>query len=247
MRDLTELRERDDIEAVVVRVASPGGSGLASDLLWHEMQRIKSRKPLVVSMGDVAASGGYYIGVAGCPVLAENGTITGSIGVLAGKPVLRKFYEKLGVTKEIVSHGRHAALHTDYLPLSDDDRKVLHGHAEQFYSEFLDKVAAGRSLPTEQVHEAAQGRVWTGKQAMGFGLIDQIGGLEQALAEAKLLAGHLPETRVAIETYPKPRRIWRLPLPFGLPLTQLSLTEPWWREAARERLWAILPFRLRFF
>ena len=246
-RDLRELRERRDVSAVVLRIASPGGSGLASDLIWHEVVRTRQRKPVVVSFGDVAASGGYYIGVAGSPVIAEGGTITGSIGVLAGKALLRGLYDHLGVTKEVVSSGRHAGLYSDYLPLGDETRKRLQTEAESFYRDFISKVAAGRHLSEEAVEAAAQGRVWTGRQAQALGLVDQLGGLERALAEAKVLAGFASDALVAVERYPRPRRLWKLSLNLRPPRAQLASLFPWLEFITSERVWAVLPFRVRFF
>lgn len=245
-RDLKHLRERSDIGAVVLRIVSPGGSGLASDLMWHEVVRTRACKPVVVSFGDVAASGGYYLGVAGDPVLAESGTITGSIGVLAGKALLRGLYDHIGVSKQLVTRGRHAALYSDYVPLGDEERLRLQAEATFFYDDFVGKVAAGRQLTHEAVAAAAQGRVWTGRQAQALGLVDQIGGIEQALEQAKVLAGLRPDERVAIERYPRPRRLWRLSL--GLRRTQ-SRAEivPWLRFLLSERIWAVLPYNFRFF
>jgi protease-4 len=246
-RDLKELRERNDVSAVVLRIASPGGSGLASDLIWHEVIRTRQRKPVVVSFGDVAASGGYYIGVAGSPIIAEGGTITGSIGVLAGKALLRGLYDHLGVTKEIVSRGRHAGLYSDYLPLGDEERQRLRAEAEFFYSDFIAKVAAGRHLSEEAVAAAAQGRVWTGRQAQALGLVDQLGGLERALEEAKALAGFASDELVAVQRYPRPWRLWRLPLNLRPPRLQLASLFPSLEFIVTERVWAMLPFRIRFF
>ncbi len=245
--DLAELRDRSDIAAVVIRVSSPGGSGLASDLIWHEVVRTRQRKPVVVSFGDVAASGGYYIGVAGSPVIAESGTLTGSIGVLAGKALLRGFYDHLGVTKQVVARGRHAALYSDYVPLGDEERRLLQNEAEAFYTDFVGKVAAGRELSQEAVAAAAQGRVWTGRQALGLGLVDQLGGLERALDEAKVLAGLSADELVRVERYPKAKRLWKVAFQLNPPHGRLLTVLPWLRFVTRERVWAVLPFDFRFF
>lgn len=249
-RDMKVLRERDDIKAVVLRVASPGGSGLASDLIWREVVRTREKKPVVVSFGDVAASGGYYVGVAARPIFAEPGTLTGSIGVVAGKANLHGLYDRLGVTKEIVSRGQHAALYSSYVPLSDDDRTCLRAQAESFYDEFIAKVAAGRALDEEAIRQVAEGRVWTGRQAWSRGLVDQLGGLEEAIDHAKQLIGAPVGEPIAIERFPRPRRLWRLPFGFGRP--QIRLSDHWprlslLRALASERVWAILPFHFRFF
>ncbi|HVN84996.1 MAG TPA: signal peptide peptidase SppA [Candidatus Binatia bacterium] len=249
-RELATLCEREDIKGIILRVASPGGSGLASDLIWREVARARERKPVVVSFGDVAASGGYYIGVAGAPVFAEGGTLTGSIGVVAGKANLHGLYERLGITKGIVSRGRHAAIHSAYVPLSDDDRAMLAAQAEEFYRDFMAKVADGRRLSEAAVAEIAQGRVWTGRQASVRGLVDRLGGLEEALAEAKRLVGIPPDELVAIERFPTPRRLWKLSLDLNRPQTHVGelldrITTL--RFVVSERVWAILPLQFRFF
>jgi len=246
-RVMKKIRERDDIAAVVLRVSSPGGSGFASDLMWHEVARTRSTKPVVVSFGDVAASGGYYVGVAGRPVLAEEGTITGSIGVLAGKAVLRGLYDRLGVRKEIIKRGRHAGLYSSYLPLSAEERDRLSAQAQSMYDRFLDIVASGRELSRDSVAAAAEGRVWSGRQAQQLGLVDRLGGLEDAFDEAKKAAGISIHDPVAIERYPQPTRWWTLPWRRAEPQDALSAVTPWVRFLAGERLWALMPFRIRFF
>jgi protease-4 len=246
-RDLKALRERDDVGAVVMRVTSPGGSGLASDLIWREVTRTRQRKPVVVSFGDVAASGGYYVGVAGNPIVAESGTITGSIGVIAGKALLRGLYERLGVTKAVVTRGRHAGLYSDYLPLGDEERRRLQAEAEHFYTAFLDKVAEGRRLSREAVASVAEGRVWTGRQAVEHGLVDHVGGIERALEEAKVLAGLRRDEVTRVERYPKPRRLWKVSFNLSPLQGRLAAMVPWLRFVAGERVWAVLPFHFRFF
>jgi len=247
-RHLATLRERREVGAIVVRIASPGGSGLASDLIWHEVTRAAQRKPVVISLGDVAASGGYYVAVAGRPVLAEGGTITGSIGVLGGKAILKDLYTQIGVTKQLIVRGRHAALHSDYLPLGDEERQRLQAEAESFYSGFISKVARGRGLEHQAVATVAEGRVWTGSQAKDSGLIDQLGGLEEAVNQAKVLAGLTADTRVAVERYPRRQRLWRLSLTLNPASSRLQHASPWLSSfATGERIWAIFPFHIRFF
>jgi protease IV len=246
-RDLKELRERDDVRAVVLRIVSPGGSGLASDLMWHEVVRTRARKPVVVSFGDVAASGGYYVGVAGHPVVAEGATVTGSIGVLAGKALLRGLFDQLGITKEVVSRGRHAALYSNYVPLGAEERQHLQAEAESFYTDFVNKVASGRQLTPEAVMAVAEGRVWTGRQAHAHGLVDQLGGMEQALDEAKRLVGLASDDLIALERYPKPKRLWKVSFNLNPPQARVSAVLPWLRFVAGERVWAVLPFHFRFF
>lgn len=248
---LKEVRERDDVHGVILRVASPGGSGIASDLMWREIVRTREKKPVVVSCGDLAASGGYYVAVAGGPIVAEAGTITGSIGVVAGKANLRQLYERIGVTKEIVTRGRNAKIHSDYEPLGERERERLQSEANSFYDLFLERVAKARHLSVEAVASAAEGRVWTGRQAWTRGLIDELGGLEEALEAAKKLIG-LPATEaVAVERFPRSRRLWKLSFDLNLPTQgaaiELLSSLPTLRFLLRERLWTILPFHLRFF
>jgi len=246
-RTLKAVRERDDVAAIVLRVSSPGGSGFASDLIWHDIARTRSTKPVVVSFGDIAASGGYYIGVAGHPVLAEAGTLTGSIGVLAGKAVLRGLYDRLGVRKEVIQRGRHAGLSSEYLPLDDEERERLSTQAQSMYDRFLDVVAGGRTLRREQVAEVAEGRVWSGRQAQQNGLVDRLGGLEEALAEAKRQAGIPLHEPVFVERYPRPTLWWRTARRWVNPQGGISALRPWLTFLRSERIWALMPFRIRFF
>lgn len=248
-RVMKTVRERDDIVAVVLRVSSPGGSGFASDLIWHAVARARSEKPVVVSFGDVAASGGYYIGVAGHPVLAEEGTITGSIGVLAGKAVMRGLYDRLGVHKEVLIRGRHAGMYSEVLPLSGEERERLTTQAQWMYDRFVDIVASGRTLAREKVAAAAEGRVWTGRQAERLGLVDGLGGLEEAFDRAKAAVGIEPQEPIFVERYPRPGRWWMGAWRRTSPGSQLGLEglRPWLRFLAGERVWAVMPFRIRFF
>lgn len=246
-----EARERDDIRAVLVRVASPGGSGSASDLMWREMVRTRAAKPVIVSCGDVAASGGYYIALAADSIFAEPGTITGSIGVLAGKASLRSLYERVGVTKELVTRGKHATLFSDYAPLGIEERARLEAEAASFYRNFVDKVAAGRKLSTEAAAASAEGRVWTGRQAWTRGLIDQLGDLGDALDAIKERLGVPVGDPIAIESLPRPRRLFRLSVDLNTPLTgvfgdAVSLLRRF-DFVLHERVWAMIPFSLRFF
>lgn len=248
---LEQVRKRDDIGAVVVRVASPGGSVLGSDLIWRDMMRTRETKPVVVSFGDVAASGGYYIALAGTSVLAEAGTITGSIGVIAGKATLRGVYDRLGVRKELVSRGRHATMNSDYVPLGEEGHERIRTQAEAFYRDFLAKVSTARGLSGDASAAAAEGRVWTGRQALERGLVDELGGLEEAFASAKRAMGVASDEPVNIERFPKPRRLWKLSVDLNLPnqgaLLELINVLPSLRFLLRERVWAVLPFSLRFF
>ncbi|NOT53644.1 MAG: signal peptide peptidase SppA, partial [Deltaproteobacteria bacterium] len=240
--DINRIREDDSIAALVVRVVSPGGSGLASDLMWRALMRTREKKPVIISMGDVAASGGYYLALAGDKVFAENGTITGSIGVIAGKAVLHGLYTQVGVTKEILTRGQRAALFSDYHAFSPQERERLDSEILSFYRDFLEKVATCRALSLEAVEPNAQGRVWTGRQAWARGLVDEVGGIEEALLEAKKRLAIAADTPVVIERFPRPPSLWRIPkLMRAIPR---RASAPWWWT--QERIWAIMPVSLRF-
>jgi protease-4 len=248
---LKSVRERADVAAVVLRIASPGGSALASDLIWREVERTREAKPVITSCGDVAASGGYYVALAGRPLLAEAGTITGSIGVVAGKATLRRLYDRLGVRKETVARGRHATLFSDYVALDADGRERIQHQAEIFYRDFVGKVAAARGLTADAAEAAAQGRVWTGRQAQAQGLVDELGGIEEAFDAAKRAIGVAPDQPVLIERVSRARRLWDLSLGLGLPrragIADLFDLLPSVRFLLRERVWALMPFEIRFF
>jgi protease IV len=241
-RELKRVREDDGVAAVVVRIASPGGSGIASDLMWHELLRVREHKPVIVSMGDVAASGGYYLALAGDRIFAEESTITGSIGVIAGKAVLHDLYGRLGVGKEILTRGRRAALFSDYVAFAPPERERLDFEINAFYRDFVEKVARCRSLSPEAAEQSAQGRVWSGRQAWTRGLVDELGGIEEALADAKRRAGVPLDKPVIVERFPKPPSLMRVPS--LLRFVPRTTTTSWWWH--RERVWAIMPFSLRF-
>jgi protease-4 len=182
---LRTAREDGDIRAVVMRVDSPGGSGTASDVIWREVDLTRHKKPVIVSMGDLAASGGYYVSMGGDAIVAEPSTITGSIGVFGGKFSVQGLYDKLGLSKEILSRGRHATLFDDYRPWSDEERAHVRGMMESFYTRFVTKAAEGRKKSYQEIDAVAQGRVWTGADALERGLVDRLGGLDVALTLAK--------------------------------------------------------------
>ncbi len=187
-RVLRALRRDDEVKAVVLRVASPGGSGSASDLIHRELMRLKKKKPLIVSMGDVAASGGYYLAMTGDVVFTESATLTGSIGVISGKVSLRGLYDRIGVKKTVYRGGANAAIMSDYGTFSDDERKRMKALNREFYDLFKSRVASSRQLPVEDVEERAQGRVWSGAAAVERRLADRIGGLHDAIDEAIIRA-----------------------------------------------------------
>ena len=177
------------IKAIVLRVDSPGGSGLASDIIWHAVEAANQKKPVVVSMSDVAASGGYYISAAASKIIAEPSSITGSIGVVAGKPVMRGFYDWLGITNEYVLRGKNAGMFRETEKFSDDERAKFEDWIKTtYYQDFVPKVAKGRKKDPQAIDAVGQGRVWTGAQAKDRGLVDEFGGLDRAIDIAKELA-----------------------------------------------------------
>ena len=200
-------RARDDrtVEAIVLRVDSPGGSPVASDIIWREVALARAEKPVVVSMSDVAASGGYYIAAPATAIVAQPSTLTGSIGVVGGKLVPSGTLEKLGINVEAVTDGKNADLFSPVAPFSEDGRTRFQSQIDDIYERFLAKVADGRSMTRDEVHAIAQGRVWTGRQAMDLGLVDETGGLRTALALAKEEAGIDPDREVTLVAYPRPR------------------------------------------
>jgi protease-4 len=186
---MEEAREDESVAAVVLRVNSPGGSGLASDMMWREIERTRAAgKPVVVSMADYAASGGYYISAPADHIVALPTTLTGSIGVFGGKLNLAGTYEKLGMHHHTFQRGDRADMLSAVRSFDEGERQVFRTYLETFYETFLARVAAGREMERDAVHEVAQGRVWTGEQALERGLVDEIGGLDVALAKAAELA-----------------------------------------------------------
>jgi protease IV len=180
----------DTVRAIVLRVNSPGGSYVASDTIWREVVRARSAgKPVVVSMGDVAASGGYYISMAADVIVAQPGTVTGSIGVITAKPVLGDLLGRAGVTTDSVAEGAHSEMFKTTRPFTEDEWALVNSWLDHIYDDFTGKVAAGRRMTAQRVHELARGRVWTGADALEGGLVDELGGMDRALAVARRRAG----------------------------------------------------------
>jgi len=185
-----KARKNDSVKAVVLRVDSPGGSALDSDLIWREVGRTRQAgKPVVASMSDVAGSGGYYIAMAADAIVAQPATITGSIGVIGGKLVLRGLYDKVGITCETFTRGQNAALFSDYAPFSEHERERVHALMGDIYNDFVTKAAAGRKMPIEKMRALATGRVWTARKAKELGLVDSLGGLKEAFELARKKVG----------------------------------------------------------
>lgn len=198
-----KARSDDAIKAVVFRVDSPGGSAIASDLIWREVMLTQREKPVIVSMANMAASGGYYISMAAGTIVAQPGTLTGSIGVYGGKLNLKGLYNKVGLTKEIIAHGQNATLYSDYGSFTETERERVEKMIKTVYEDFVTKAAAGRQTTFDEIDAIAQGRVWTGKQAKELGLVDELGGLETALSIAKKEVGLTDEDKVGIIVLPE--------------------------------------------
>src|SRR5580692_8659219 len=192
-----------DTGAVVLRVNSPGGSATASDVIWREVVRVRAAgKPVVVSMGDVAASGGYFISAPADVIVAQPATITGSIGVILGKPVLQELFQRVGVSTDLVADGAaNATMFSSSRPFSDTDWSRINEWLDAIYADFTEKVASGRRMDIGRVHELARGRVWTGADAVANGLADQTGGMREAIAVARRRAG-LPDD-APVRSYPR--------------------------------------------
>ena len=233
------------VRAVLLRVNSPGGSAVASDTIWREVVRTRAAgKPVVVSMSDVAASGGYYISMAADVIVAQPGTLTGSIGVILGKPVFEEAFGRAGITTDSVSVGTGATMFAPTHPFSEDEWQRINAWLDAIYRDFIEKVATGRRMTAEQVHEIARGRVWTGADAAQNGLVDELGGMSAAADIARRRAG-LPAS-APLRVYPRltPLDQLRPPessesRPAAAATLNLGFAEAWgpaWRFAAQAGL-----------
>ncbi|MDG2384966.1 MAG: signal peptide peptidase SppA [Pirellulaceae bacterium] len=198
---LQEAEEDDSVVSVVLRVDSPGGSAMASDLIWRKIQTMK--KPVVASMGDTAASGGYYISMGCQQVFAEPGTLTGSIGVVGGKIATQNALGRLGVTTDVISRGKNSGIFAGSMPFSASERQAFQHMMEDTYRQFTAKAAAGRKMELGRLTSLAGGRVWTGRQAQAKGLVDQVGTLDDAIAAAKQLGGLAADAKSELLLLPK--------------------------------------------
>ncbi len=206
IKAIREAAKNDKVAAIVLRIDSPGGSALASDLIWREAER--TTKPVVASLSDTAASGGYYVAVAADKIVAAPGTLTGSIGVVGGKIAIGKAMEKYGVHTDVVAKGRNAGWLSMQTPFTDHEREVFLATMKDVYRLFTSKVAAGRKLDMEKLATLAEGRVFTGRMAKDLGLVDRLGTLEDAVDEAKKLAGIGEDEAVERVLLPEPRGLF---------------------------------------
>jgi protease IV len=208
-RFLDHARTARRVRAVILRIDSPGGSGLASDLIWRKISLLGKTKPVVVSFGNVAASGGYYIAAPAHRILAEPNSITGSIGVLAGKVVAQELMTRLSIHRESVRRGEHAEYESPFKGFSPTEQEILNRQMEEFYREdFLTKVADGRKSTREKIDEVGRGRVWSGKRARELNLVDEIGGIWEAIDQARRLAKIPASRKTRVVHYYRHRRFW---------------------------------------
>ena len=204
-RAIRRARQDSSVRAIVVRVDSPGGAVTASDVIWREAALAAESMPVIVSMSDVAASGGYWIATAGTRVLADGATYTGSIGVTMGRYNLAGAYDKLGIANAAVTRGANAGIFLDSQRLSASEREVIEASIAETYATFVAKVAEARDMSIAEVERLAAGRVWTGQQALEAGLVDEIGGLRAALSAARRAAGIDAHTEIDVRLYPRQR------------------------------------------
>ncbi len=206
---IKQAREDDSVKAIVFRVDSPGGSYVASDIIWREVTLTRGVKPIVVTMSDLAGSGGYFVAMAADTIIAHPGTITASIGVLAGKMVTTGFWGKIGLTSDAVQRGRHATFYSAGQMYTPEERAIFKQWLDRIYKDFVGKAAKGRNKSFDDVHAIAQGRIWSGEDAVRLGLVDELGGLPLAIRRALELAKQPPDARVHLVVLPEPKSLVR--------------------------------------
>jgi protease-4 len=254
LQQIRAARQDQRLAAVVLHVDSGGGSALASDLIWRELKLLDEEKPLIVYMGNIAASGGYYIATPGRKIIAQSATLTGSIGVVIAKAVTDDLRAKIGANREIVRRGDNAGLYTDDQLWTAGQRRKVEEQLFSVYDTFKQRVAEGRNLPLEGLDEIANGRVWTGKQALAHGLIDALGDFESAFLEA-CRAANLPDdgsVRPRLITTPHDRLLaepveaaqaaWQRVNGHGFSAWAAALVQgEWLRILTRDPIWLIPP------
>lgn len=247
-RWIRKMRKDKSIKGVIFRVDSPGGSALASDIIWREVVLTKKVKPVVVSMSDVAGSGGYWVSMAANKIIAQPQTLTGSIGVLGGKFNMARLYEKLGITSERLTYGEKADIFSTFRSMTQEERDLFKKEILWVYDRFLAKVAEGRNMSKEEVDRIGKGRVWTGRQAKELGLVDEIGGLSKAVSMTKSLAGIPAEEEVKLVVWPRKisflatlfgRGRIQTDIPFGSKFKEFIQVL---RSLEKDKVWAIMPF-----
>jgi protease-4 len=213
IESIRRVRRDRSVRAIVLRIDSPGGSATASDVIWRELMIARNERadrPLVASMSDLAASGGYYVALPAKVLVAQPSTLTGSIGIFGGKFVTGGLYGKLGANIGSVSYGKHAEMNSPARPFNADETKKLEEQLHAFYDQFVEKVAEARGSTPEKIDQLAKGRVWTGRQAKENGLVDELGGLARAIAVAKDLAKIPAADEVEVAVHPQPKSVFEL-------------------------------------
>jgi len=247
-RWIRTARNDASVKAIILRVDSPGGSSVGSDIIWREVALARRVKPVIVSMSDVAGSGGYWIATPATKIVAQPQTLTGSIGVLAGKFSLDGLLGKLGITSEKLAFGEKADIFSPFRPFTPEERKVLKDEILWTYGQFLARTAEGRGLTSEAVDAVGKGRIWTGRQAKELKLVDELGGLTMAMGMAKKEAGIDADEEVRLDVWPRKRTFWQTL--FSRPGIGFDLKSPTGRAAIldtfrlmdRTKIWAIMPF-----
>ena len=247
-RWIRTARNDASVKAIVLRIDSPGGSSVGSDVIWREVALARKQKPVIVSMSDVAGSGGYWIAMAATKIVAEPQTLTGSIGVLAGKFSIDGLLDKLGVTSDRLVFGEKADVFSPFRPFTTEERKILKDQILWTYDQFLARASEGRGLTREQVDAVGKGRVWTGRQAKDLKLVDELGGLTMAIGIAKKEAGIDADQDVRLAVWPRRRSFWQslferpglgLDLKTAAGRTKILETA---RMMNQTRIWAVMPF-----
>ncbi len=250
--------EDDEIEAIILRVNSPGGVWVAADMVWGELVKAMEDKPVVVSMSDQAASGGYYIAMPSDAIIAEPSTLTGSIGVYIGKFNVSGLYSKIGLKKELISRGRNADAFSEMRDFSEEDRDRIYQNLWNFYmTDFVGKVSDGRGIPPDSVDNIGRGRVWTGEQALELGLVDGLGDLWDAVEKARELAGIPEEKKISLVLIPEPRTLFqkilegdlihdRLSVDLPRPVEEVASSLQWLNMMGSQQPVAIMPYMIEF-
>ncbi len=234
VEQIRRVRDDDSIKAIVLRVDSPGGSAVASDVIWRELTITRDKKPsrpLVTSMSNLAASGGYYIAMPAQVIVAQPATLTGSIGIFSGKIALGAAANKVGISGATVKAGANADIYSPFTPFTAAQRTKMQGFMQSFYDDFVEKAAAARNTTPERIDAVAQGRVWTGEQAKQRGLVDALGGLDTAVAIAKERAKIPANEDVELVAYPARRSFYE------------ALSEQFGQGARTGGVWSLLAGR----
>jgi protease-4 len=242
---IRKAAENDNVKAIILRLDSPGGSGTASDVIWRQIREAAAKKPVIASVSDMAASGGYYLAMAADTIVAHPNSLVGSIGVYAGKFAMGGLYKKLGITTDKIMRGRNADLFSEETPFSPEQRRILGDFLLDFYHEFVGKVALSRGLSPDSVEQLAKGRVWTGSQGYANGLVDVLGDFSDAVRIAKQMSGIPEDETVNLLIYPRLESFWEQLLNRGIFATArtalLSVDVPGVPPVFR-RMVAALPF-----